>query len=235
MITQRIIPLALLSLVLSACSNQQQVSPDVPERGDKDYFTVRDSIADEVYVSPNAFERERFDSVRKLYIAPANTSQTQIIQPPGVDSSDLDAWVMTPEEDALLQNTLAVAFTESLEIDNSFDVVDRREDAELVLYSTVVALHPNQSRSAASAGARTGGTITMSFALVNPDNGTVAIRILDSKSTDDIVSFNKIQGDMSAVELLLRSWGGQMRRSLMFLQGRYNDPLMGPLQLKPQK
>ena len=235
MITRRIIPAILVSLFLVACSSQQNAANDVPERGDKDYFKVRDSIADEVYVSPNAMERERFNNVRKLYIAPANTSQTQIIQPPGVDSSDLDAWVMTNEEDALLQNTLATAFTESLEVDNSFDVVDRREDAELVLYSTVVALHPNQSRSAANAGARTGGSITMSFALVNPASGTVAIRILDSKSTDDIISFNQMQGDMSAVELLLRSWGGQMRRSLMFLQGRYNDPLMGPMQLKPQK
>jgi hypothetical protein len=232
--SNRLLVLPLLASLLAACA-QQTPMPDVPERGSADYLKVRDSIADEVYVDPVLIEQPAFNDVRRIYIAPANTATTQIIQPHGVRSGDLDAWVMTPAEEEVLQNTLVRVFTEELERQQAFDVVEYREDAQWVLYSTVVALHPNRPRSVAMAGERVGGAVTMSFSLVDQDSGTVAVRALDSKSTDRIYSFNRMTGEAGAVEVLLRAWGGQIRRSLMYLQGRYVDPLMGPVQLKPQK
>jgi hypothetical protein len=232
---QRLLSLLILVTFLSACAASQNQDSRPPERGNPEYLKVRDSMADEVYVDPAAVEGKDFNGVRKIYIAPANTAKTQIHQPPGVRKSDLDAWVMTPAEDELLQNTLLRVFTQELEVEQAFDVVDQRSDAELTLYSTVVALHPNQPRGAVS-GAKVGGAITMSFALVDSGSGKVAVRALDSKSTDDIWAFDHLEGDVTATELILRSWGAQIRRSLMFLQGRIEDPLMmSPLQLKPQK
>ena len=231
----RLLGITTITLFITACAQQQTVQTDLPERGSADFYKVRNSVADEVYVDPNFEKGNSLSSVRKLYIGTADTSSTQIIQPPNVRSSDIDAWVMDAEEDALLQASMATEFTSALGYEGAFTLVSERTDAELILQSTIIALHPNVPRSVVEAGGKGGGSITMSFAFLHPDTGKVMIRMLDSKSTDDIWAFDNIEGDMSAVDLIYQSWGHQLRRGLMFLQGRLNDPTMGPMQLKPQK
>lgn len=235
MLIQRSFCVLLISLFLSSCADQQTVKADIPERGDPEYFKVRDSMADEVYVNPNTSELVDLDGVRKLFIAPVNTSKTQVIQPPNVRSSDMDAWVMNDQVRARLQASLEEQFTSALQYQDAFTVVASKEEAGLVLYPTVVALHPNTAKSVVEAGGKGGGSITMSFAFVNEENDKVIIRMLDSKSTDDIWAFQHGASDEGAADLIYQSWGHQMRRSLMFLQGRLNDPTMTPTQLKPQK
>ena len=51
-------------------------------------------------------------------------------------------------------------------------------------------------------------------------------------STDDIWAFNQLDNEEEAINLLFRSWGNSMRRGLLNLQGRTNDPLTQPLLLK---
>ena len=80
MSSRRLYFLPILVALLSACA-QQSSSPAVEERGSADYFKVRDSIADEVYVDPRAVRDPGFNAVRKIYIAPANTATITTMSP----------------------------------------------------------------------------------------------------------------------------------------------------------
>jgi hypothetical protein len=233
--SQYLTSLIALSFILAACSNQQASDTKMPEKGNPAYFKVRDSMADEVYVNEDATKGEWVDGLRRIYIAPANTSRTQIIQPRGVKASDIDAWEMTEEEESVLQNKFFQAMRAGLEVENAFTVVTDRSKAQGVLYSRVIAIHPYQPRSVVEAGGKGGGAVTMTFALVDPTDDKVMIRLLDSKSTKDIWSFHQMENDKTALELIFGSWGNQIRRSTLFLQGRLNEPLEpAAIQLKQQ-
>ena len=100
----------LMAALVSACAQQQTADDDVPGRGDPELLKMRDSVSDEVYINPEA-SAEYLDEARRIYVAPLNTSNTQIIQPRGVSEGDMDAWVMTPEEDDIFQNKMLTEFT----------------------------------------------------------------------------------------------------------------------------
>ena len=78
----------LVAIVLGGCASQDAVRATAPEQGDPNYFKMRDSMADEVYVTSDSSRREWFDGIRRIYIAPLNVSQMQIIQPHGVSGED---------------------------------------------------------------------------------------------------------------------------------------------------
>ncbi len=230
----QIVSVIAIAALLSACAGQQQSKVNLPEKGNPEYFKVRDSMADEVYVNQDAAKLDWVDTIRRIYIAPANTSRTQIIQPHNVRASDIDAWTMDDAEDTVLQNKFVKSMTQALELDNAFHVVDQRDQAQAVLHSRVIAIHPYEPRSVVEAGGKGGGAVTMSFALIDPSDGKVMISLLDSKSTDDIWAFDNIDDDKTALDLIFEAWGYQIRRSLLFLQGRLNATPEA-IQLKPQK
>jgi hypothetical protein len=231
----QMITMVALAVLLAACSGQQTPRTNLPEKGNPEYFKVRDSMADEVYVNQDAAKLDWVDSIRRIYIAPANTSNTQIIQPHGVRASDIDAWSMDGKEDEVLQNKFIKAMTQALELDSAYTVVDSREKAQAVLHSQVIAIHPYEPRSVVEAGGKGGGAVTMSFALIDPSDDKVMIRLLDSKSSNDIWAFHNIDDDKTALDLIFEAWGYQIRRSVLFLQGRLSDADMQPaIQLKRQ-
>lgn len=230
---QHLVSLILVPLLLMACESQQASKNAIPEKGDPEYFKVRDSLADEVYVNEDAAKLDWVDGIRRIYIAPANTSRTQIIQPHGVSASDIDAWSMDDVEENVLQNKFAREMARALEADQAFHVVGKRSDAHAVLYARVIAVHPYQPHSKVEAGDKGGGAVTMSFAFVDPKDNKVMIRILDSKSTDDIWAFHNMETDKTALDLIFDAWGHQIRRSLLFLQGRL-EGVRPAIQLKRQ-
>jgi hypothetical protein len=230
---QHLVSLLLLPLFLMGCETQQTAKTTLPEKGDPEYFKVRDSMADEVYVNEDAAKTDWIEGVRRIYIAPANTSRTQIIQPHGVRASDIDAWHMDDHEEDVLQNKYAREMTRALEADQAFHVVGRRSEAHAVLYARVIAVHPYEPRSVVEAGGKGGGAVTISFSIVDPNDNKVMIRMLDSKSTDDIWAFHNMETDKTALDLIFDAWGHQIRRSLLFLQGRL-DAVPPPVQLKRQ-
>ena len=231
-----LISLLGLTIVLGACAGQQTTNPRMPEKGDPAYFKVRDSIADEVYVNQDTTKGDWLDGVRRIYIAPTNTSRTQIIQPRGVRSSDLDAWVMTDDEQVVLQNKFAKEMTRALEVDNAFYVVNDRSTAQAVIHSNIVAVHPYQARSVGQAGGKVGGAVTMTFSLVDPMDDKVMIHLLDSKSTNNIWAFDQMDNDKTALDLIFAEWGNQFRRSVLFLQGRLSEIIEPPaMQMKTQE
>jgi hypothetical protein len=60
------------------------------------------------------------------------------------------------------------------------------------------------------------------------------VRLIDTKSTDNIWAFNNLENTDPAVNLIFKAWGNSMRRGILQLQGRSVDPTMEALQLKPQ-
>lgn len=229
-----LIGMVVAAALLAGCASQQAVVPDAPEQGDPNYFKVRDSMADEVYVTDDISRRGWFDDVRRVYIAPTDTSQMQIIQPAGVRSGTSEAWEIDDEEETVLQKTFLREMTRAMEADQAFHIVGGADEGQAVLYSTVIAIHPYQTKAQAEEGARVGGAVTMSFALVDPSDGEVVIRAIDTKSTDDIWAFDNIKDDRDAIDLIFDAWGHQVRRSLLFMQGRL-DAVPTPVLLKRQQ
>lgn len=230
---QHLASLILVPFFLVACETQQASTTKMPEKGAAEYFKVRDSMADEVYVNEDVAKKDWIDGVRRIYIAPVNTSRTQIIQPHGVRASDIDAWRMDDHEEDVLQNKFAREMARALEADQAFHVVGDRKKAHVILYARAIAVHPYEPRSVVEAGGKGGGAVTMSFAFVDPKDNKVMIRMLDSKSTDDIWAFHNIDTDKTALDFIFDLWGQQIRRSLLFLQGRL-DATPPPVQLKRQ-
>lgn len=223
----------VLAASLVACAGQQTVEPKLAERGDPSYFKVRDSMSDEVYVNQDVAKADWVDRVRRIYIAPAQVDGVQIIQPDGVRASDMDAWKMGESEQRSLQKTYLAEMAKALSGNASFHTAASAEDAQAVLKARVIAIHPYVPRSVVEAGGKGGGAVTMLFTVVDPRDDTVMIRLLDSKSTDDIYAFRNVEEDHRALNLIFESWGHQIRRSLLFLQGRLNY-VLPPIQLKSQ-
>ena len=224
---------AVSAVLLSACSTQQSVDTSLPEQGNPEYFKVRDSMADEVYVTEDLTKRAWFNGIRRIHIAPLNLSKMQIIQPHGAEGEE--EWEVDDIERDVVRKTFVREMTRAMEADQAFHIVAQEDEAQAVLYARVIAVHPYRTRTEAEAeGGRGGGAITMSFALVDPSDNQVAIRALDSKSTDDIWAFDNIKDERDAIDLVFESWGYQIRRSLLFMQTRL-DAVQMPVLLKPQQ
>ena len=226
----KLFPVLLASTVfLGACAqNTGSTKAAVPEKGDSDFMIARNSRADQVYINMDAAKGGH--AFRKIFIAPINDAKIQIIQPEGLKAED--SWKLTDIEDGVLQNAMAKEFTETLSFQSAYNVVNSREEADMIVRTTIVAIHPNEGRKAMATGGKGGGAITMSLALVNAKSGEVMVRSVDTKSTDNIWAFNNLETADPAVNQIFRFWGNSMRRGILHLQGRSVQP--EALQLKPQ-
>ena len=228
---KHLVAMAAALLILGGCAQNNTVDYTAPERGDADYLKGKNTRADEVYINSSATPGGR--DFRNVYIAPADLSRLQIIQPEGA-GHDKD-WQVTDLEDGVLQKAIQDEFAAALTYHSAFNIVASREQAEIVLHTTVVAIHPNANREQVAAGAKAGGAITVSMALVNAKTDVVLVRSVDTKSTDDIWAFHQLENEDAAVNLIFRSWGNSMRRGILRLQGRSSDPLAAPIMTKQQK
>lgn len=216
--------------VLGACAQLDESGNVAPERGDSSYFKGVDTRADELYI--NREGPTGANDFRNVYIAQANLSNMMIIQPEG-EIPDA-GWEVTKEENEILQAAIHREFTAALAHQSAYNIVDDMAQAEIVVNTRVVAIHPNTTRAAVEAGAKPGGAVTVSIALVHGTSGDVMVRSVDTKSTDNIWAFNQVDNDEPAVDLVFRSWGNTIRRGMLQLQGRTSDPLAPVIQLEQQ-
>ncbi|MEM9255409.1 MAG: DUF3313 family protein [Pseudomonadota bacterium] len=227
-----LLPAALSAplILLGACAQNTADGYAAPEEGDSGFYAASNTRADELYLSRSAPPSAL--GYRDVYIADANVDSMVVIQPEGVETDE--AWVVTDEEAAVLQEDIEREFIDALGYQSAFNIVESPEEAELIVYTTVVALHPNATREQVAAGEPPGGAVTISLALVDAESGAVLVRSVDTKSTEDIWSFQQIDNEEPAIDLIFRSWGNSMRRGILALQRRSNDPLVTPLQLEEQ-
>jgi hypothetical protein len=218
-------------LILGGCAQSDTAQYSVAERGDPRFLEGMNTRADELYLNKEIPAGAR--DLRRIYIAPADLSYLQIVQPEG-SPVDKEWRVNAPEESVLLE-TITHEFSTALSYESAFNVVDTRAEAEIVVHTTVVAIHPFETRAKVAAGARPSGSITISLALVDVVSGDVLVRSVDTRSSDDIWAFNQIDNESTAVAMIFRAWGNSMRRGILFLQGRATDPLATAIVVTPQK
>ena len=224
---------SLIAAALVGCASENKIDATAPEQGDPNFFKLRDSMADEVYVTDDQSKRDWFNGIRRIYVEPLDLSTMQIVQPRGVSGDD--AWEVDDLEIEVGRKTFLREMARAMEADQAFHVVGSNDEAHALLYARVIAVHPYRTRADAEAqGGRGGGAVTMSFALIDPSDNAVVIRAIDTKSTDDIWAFDNIADDRDAIDLLFDAWGHQIRRSLLFLQGRL-DSVPTPIMLKRQQ
>lgn len=181
---------------------------------------ARDALSDELYVSEGSDGGGA--AFREIFIAPLNLAQLQVIQPEGAEA---DAqWIITDDENELLQNAMVTEFTAQLSYESAYNVVNRRADADMVVHTSAVAITPYTTRAEIAAGAKPAGAITISLALVNAETGKVMVRSVDTRSTENIWAFNQVGNEETAVNLIFRAWGNSMRRGMLALQGRTSIP-----------
>ena len=227
----KLLPTLLASLlILGGCVQHDTDDYTAPERGDPEFLKGVNTRSDELYMNSNAPAGGR--DFRRVYIAPANLSNIQIIQPEGAAAND--EWKVSDVEGEILQQAIHDEFSAALGFQSAFNIVDSREQAQIIVHTTVVAIHPNATRAEIAAGAKSGGAITASIALVNASTGAVMVRSVDTKSSNNIWAFNQVENNDPAVNLIFRSWGNSMRRGILHLQGRSSDPLAQPVELKEQ-
>jgi Protein of unknown function (DUF3313) len=184
--------------------------------------------ADAIYVNSAAAAAAR--DLRNVYIAPVNLANMQIIQPEG-GSADIEWWV-TDTEDQILQKAIADEFTAALGYESAFYLVATPEAAQIVVNTAVVAIHPNVTRAAVAAGTSPGGAITVSIALANAVSGEVMVRVVDTRSIDDVWAFNQVEYGDTAFNQTFRAWGDSIRLGMLQLQGRSKDALATSLTTK---
>jgi hypothetical protein len=225
--------MALLAslVILGGCAQLDDSRSTVPERDNPAFFKGVDARSDELYISVDGPVGAR--DFRDVYISTADLESMQIIQPEGAAPDD--EWAVDESENKIIQRAIGKEFAQALSFQSAYNIVDNREAAEIIVKTVVVAIHPNETRAEVAAGAKPGGAITISIALVDAESGAVMVRSVDTKSTDDIWAFNQVENDDEAIDVIFRSWGNTIRRGMLQLQGRSNDPLAPPIMLKQQQ
>jgi len=175
-----------------------------------------DGKADAVYISPHA--QATVASLRNVYIAPANLANMQVIQPEGA-STDAEWWV-DEAEDRILQGAIAYEFTVALGYQSAFNIVHNPAQADLVVYTAVVAIHPNEARGSVARRTDPGGAITGSIVVLNAATKQVVVRLVDTRAGEDIWAFNQVKKDDPALNPVFRAWGEAIRAGLLQAQGR---------------
>jgi hypothetical protein len=221
----------IATLVLAACTQTNEVSYTPPEKGDPEYMKGKNTRADALYISSDTEPDGR--DFRNVYVEPADLSDIRIIQPEGASADE--EWAVSDVEDEILQKAIIREFTHTLGYQSAYNIVEQRDQAEIIVHTTVVAIHPYATRTEVEAGAKSGGAITASIALVNARTGAVMVRSVDTKSTDNIWAFHQVNNDEPGYALIFRTWGNSIRRGMLQLQGRSTDPLAQPVLVKKQQ
>jgi Protein of unknown function (DUF3313) len=172
--------------------------------------------ADAVYINPQA--QAAAANLRNVYIAPANFANMQVIQPEGA-AADGEWWI-TEEENRDLQAALTYEFAIALAYQSAFNVVYNPGQADVLLETSVVAVHPDETRGSVARRTTPGGAITVSIAAVNARSKAVMIRTVDTLASDDVWAFNQAKKDDPALAKAFRAWGDAVRRALLKAQGR---------------
>ena len=222
--------LAIVALGITGCAQNDTADYTPPEKGDPEYLKGKNTRADALYVNTSSEPGGR--DFRNVYIEPADLSDFRIIQPEGATHDD--EWTVRDVENDILQRAIKNEFTATLGYESAYNIVDSRDKAEILVHTTVVAVHPFATRAEVDAGLKGGGAITASIALANAKTGTVMVRSVDTRSTENIWAFHQVGNDDPAVNLIFRAWGNSIRRGMLQLQGRSSDPLAPPVMLKNQ-
>lgn len=219
---------APLFFILGGCSQLDAWTDANFKRDDAATTASAHPPASKVFISPDA--PPFVAGFRNVYIAPANLANMQVIQPEGAPADS--EWWVTEGEDTLLQRAIALEYTLALTHQSDFTIVTDRAQAQLVINTAVVAVHPNVTRASVARDAgdgRTAGLLTVSVAVADAASSVVLLRTVDTWPSDDIWAFNQMASDDPAPNKVFASVGADIREGILQLQGRSGGPPGGSL------
>jgi len=214
---------SLVLLLLGGCSQFDAWADKNFKQGDSAATAVAHLPVNKLFINPDA--PDYVDGFRNIYIAPANLANMQVIQPEGAPADS--EWWVTEEEDTLLQRAIALEYTLALTYQSDFNIVTDRAQAQLVINTAVVAVHPHVTRASVANDAddaRTSGSLTVSVAVVDAASSAVLVRTVDTRPSDDIWSFNQVASDDPAPNKVFAGVGADIRQGILQLQGRSGEP-----------
>jgi hypothetical protein len=213
---------ALLFFILGGCAQLDAWTDANFKHNDADASAGGDTPVNKRFINPDA--PAYVAGFRNIYIAPANLANMQVIQPEGAPADS--EWWVTEEEDTLLQRAIALEYTLALTHQSDFTIVTDRAQAQLVINTAVLAIHPHVTRASVAKHGKTGGLLTVSVAIVDAASGAVLVRAVDTWPSDDIWAFNQMSGDDPARDKIFADVGAEIRQGILQLQGR---PEQSPL------
>ena len=214
------------SLLLGGCAQLDAWTDTTSKRNTPAAPAAEDTQGTALFVAPAP--SADVAAFRNIFIAPANLANMQVIQPEGAPADP--EWWVTEEEDRILQRTIAYEFSLALASQADFTIVTSPQQAQLLVNTAVVAVHPDRTRAAVAKTGETGGSITVSVAVVNATSGAVLVRSVATRSSENIWAFNEVQGDDPVLNKVFAAWGEDLRRGILQLQGRAAAlPVAAPL------
>jgi hypothetical protein len=220
MLKKPLLALCCALLAFGGCAQLDEWTSTSPSRSNSAAGAANAPRTDALYINTEA--RAGTGPLRNIYIAPANLANMQVIQPEG-SSSDAEWWV-TDQEAEILQRAITYEYTLALGNKSAFNIVNTPQQADLIVNTAVIAVHPNEARARTARDGRPGGAITASIAVVNTASEAVLVRSVDTVPSDNIWAFNQVHGEDAALNQVFRNWGDSIRLGLLTLQGRNTDP-----------
>lgn len=219
---------SLMLVLLGGCAQFDDWADKNFKQGDSAATAVAHPPVNKLFINPDAPAYAA--GFRNIYIAPANLANMQVIQPEGAPADS--EWWVTEEEDTLLQRAIALEYTLALTYQSDFTIVTDRAQAQLVINTAVVAVHPNVTRASVAKDAedaKTGGLVTVSIAVADAATSAVLLRAVDTRPSDDIWAFNQVTSDNPAPNKVFAGVGTDIRQGILQLQGRSGEPPGGSL------
>lgn len=203
-------------LVLAGCAQFDELLYGPAKSDSPSTQGASNGNADVIFINPQA--QATGSSLRNVYIAPANLANMQVIQPEGA-AADAEWWIDDNENQAL-QSAITYEFAVALGYKSAFNIVHNPAQADIVLHTAVVAIHPNEARGSVARRTNPGGAITVSIVLINAASGQVMVRFVNTRASDDIWAFNQVKKDDPALNPVFRAWAESVRNGLLQAQGR---------------
>jgi hypothetical protein len=122
------------------------------------------------------------------------------------------AWQVTESELGILQRSLVNALAGAFGGGGELQLVDRREQAKLLVSTSIVAISPET------------GSISARLRVIRREGGTVVINAAEVRAVSDIRAFRVVAAEDPVIEGLFRAWGESLRRGLSYLKSNEVTP-----------
>lgn len=224
MSSQRFWAPAAIFLSLSGCVQNDTEPYTAPEQGDPQFLQGNATPAGEPRM--NSDSMSVVEEFRRVFIARADLSKIKLL-PPEV-AADESSWKVTAAESDLLRRALVTELSDALEHEAAYDIVVSREQGQVIIHTTIMAIRLYANREQGEVGARANGAITASFTVIDVATGDIIVRSVDTRSSNNIRAFQQVKDHDPAINFIFGAWGNSLRRGLLHLQGRKGDTFTQP-------
>ncbi|MCB1676933.1 MAG: hypothetical protein KDI01_11625 [Halioglobus sp.] len=178
--------------------------------GPGDSVAEADVTAGTAAAAPDTGERQR------ILVGPADFSRLRVLTKRGAKADR--QWQVTPAEAAVWQQAIEKEFAAALLADGAFSIVGQPGQAQGVVRVTLQWIRPGATGGKGDKSNTGGGAIAATLTVLDQRTGAVVLRALETRATDDIGAFYRIDRAQPAIALICRAWGESLRRGMLALR-----------------